>query len=76
MIKAGGSPLAGEVALDLEPLGPDRTRAVWSGSMGLTGLWRVVEPLMAAEMKNGEAAELRRLKERLERDTAAPAVTA
>lgn len=63
---AGGSPFAGEVTLDLEPLGPDLTRAVWSGSIGLTGWWRLIEPLIAAEAKAGEAAELRRLKETLE----------
>ena len=63
---SGGSPFTGEVTLDLEPLGPDRTRAVWSGSIGLTGWWRLLEPLMAAEVKTGEAAELRRLKETLE----------
>jgi uncharacterized membrane protein len=67
----GGSPFTGEVTLDLEPLGPDRTRAVWSGSIGLTGWWRLLEPLMAAEVKTGEAAELRRLKETIE---AAPAI--
>lgn len=63
---AGGSPLSGDVTLDLEPLGAERTRAVWSGSLGLTGFWRVIEPLMAAEVKAGEAAELGRLKENLE----------
>lgn len=63
---AGGGPLAGDVTLDLEPLGPDRTRAVWSGSIRLTGPWRLLEPLMAAEVKAGEATELRRLKEKLE----------
>lgn len=63
---AGGSPFTGEVSLDLEALGPSDTRAVWSESIGLTGLWRLVEPLMAAEVKAGEAAELRRLKENLE----------
>lgn len=71
---AGGSPFRGDVTLDLESLGPDRTRAVWSGSIGLTGWWRLIEPLMAAEVKTGEAAELRRLKERLEATpTLAPA---
>ena len=68
---AGGSPLSGDDALDLEPLGPERTRAIWSGSLGLRGLWRVIEPLMAAEVKAGEAAELRRLKENLETTPAA-----
>ena len=58
--------MAGAVALDLEPIAPDRTRAVWSGSLGLTGLWRVLEPLMASEIRTGEAAELERLKRNLE----------
>ena len=61
-----GSPVAGAVTLDLESLGLEETRAVWSGSIGLTGVWRVVEPLMAKEIREGEATELRRLKERLE----------
>ena len=63
---AEGSPLAFDVALDLEALAPLRTRAVWSGSIGLTGLLRLVEPLMASEIRAGEAAELARLKANLE----------
>ena len=63
---AGASPFAGEVTLDLESLGPDRTRAVWSGSIRLKGWWRLIEPLVAAETKAAEATEFRRLKERLE----------
>jgi Polyketide cyclase / dehydrase and lipid transport len=70
---AGRSPLAGEVTLDLEAHAADRTRAVWSGSIGLKGPWRLLEPLMAGEVKEGEAAELRRLKANLE---AGPAMTA
>jgi uncharacterized membrane protein len=73
---AGGSPFAGEVTLDLEPLGPDRTQAIWSGWMGLTGWWRVIEPLIAAEARAGEAAELRRMKDVLEMaPSIAPAIT-
>ena len=63
---AGRSPLTGDVTLDLEPLSPDRTRAVWSGSISMNGLWRLLEPLMAGEVKAGEAAELERLKANLE----------
>lgn len=66
----GGSPFTGEVTLDLESLSPDRTRAVWSGAIGLTGWWRLIEPLIATEVRTGEAGELRRLKERLEMETA------
>ena len=69
----GRSPLAGDVTLDLEPRGPEQTRAVWSGSIGLKGLWRLAEPLMAGEIKSGEAEELRRLKMNLETRPAAVA---
>ena len=72
----GEGPLHGDVALDLETVGPNRTRAVWSGSLGLSGLLRLVEPLMAAELRSGEAAELRRLKENLEAAAAQPAAAA
>ena len=63
---AGGSPLSGDVTLALDPLGPERTHATWSGAIGLRGLWKILEPLMAAEVADGEAAELRRLKANVE----------
>lgn len=72
---AGGGPFAGEVSLDLESLDTNRTRAVWSGSIGLTRWWRLIEPLMAAEVKAGEAAELRRLKENMETASTMAAAT-
>jgi hypothetical protein len=72
---AGRSPMRGDVTLELERLGPDRTRVVWSGSMGMRGIWRLLEPVMAREVKEGEAAELRRLKANLEKAPAmAPAM--
>jgi hypothetical protein len=73
---AGRSPLRGDVTLELEPLAADRTRAVWSGSIGMNGAWRLLEPLMAREVKEGEAAELRRLKANLEAvSTPSPAMS-
>jgi len=72
---AGRGPLSGEVTLDLEPIGADRTRATWSGRLGLTGIWWVLEPVLAAEIRAGEATELRRLKTRME-TTASTAVPA
>lgn len=72
----GQGPLRGDVALELETVGPNRTRAVWSGSLGLSGLMRLVEPLMAAELRSGEARELRRLKQNLEAETSQPVATA
>ncbi len=69
-------PMRGEVAMDLEALGPESTRVVWAGSLGLTGLMRHVEPLFAGEIRAGKAAELIRLKERLEvAPAAAPATS-
>ena len=73
---AGGSPLEGDVAIDLEPLGPERCRATWSGSLRMKGIWRVLEPLMASEVKAGEAAELVRLKDNLEGASSPIAATA
>jgi hypothetical protein len=70
---AGRSPLRGDVTLSIEPLSAEQTKAVWSGSIGMNGLWRLLEPLMAAEVKAGETAELRRLKTNLE---TAPAMAA
>ncbi|MEO8229592.1 MAG: SRPBCC family protein [Chloroflexota bacterium] len=69
---AGGVPLAGEARLDLEALGPRRTRARWSGGFRLTGLWRVLEPVMAGEVRSSEAAELVRLKGILEAPATMP----
>jgi uncharacterized membrane protein len=63
---ADGSPLAFDVSLELEALAPELTRAVMSGRIGLTGLLRFIEPLMASEIRAGEAAELARLKANLE----------
>ena len=65
-VAGGGSPIKGDVTLDLEPLGPGTTRATWSGSIGLTGIRRLIEPLMAGEIRNDEAVELRRLRANLE----------
>jgi uncharacterized protein YndB with AHSA1/START domain len=43
------------------------TRVVTTGTIGLKGWRRVLEPLMRGEIQRGEAAELRRLKDLLER---------
>lgn len=43
------------------------TRIVGLGSVGLKGWQRLLEPFMGGEIRRGEAAELRKLKELLER---------
>ena len=67
---ASKSPLAADVTLELETIGMDVTRAIWSGRIGMHGWWRLLEPLMAGDVKAGEAAELRRLKANLEMPSA------
>lgn len=43
------------------------TRIIGLGSVGLKGWQRLLEPFMGGEIRRGEAAELRNLKELLER---------
>lgn len=61
-----GAPFSGEFTLDLEPLENGQTRAVWWGTMQPIGLWRLLTPILAMEAKEGEARELRRLKQAAE----------
>lgn len=61
-----GGALNAEGGLQLVPEGPTSTRATYFGSMGLRGVWRLLEPLMAAEIRAGESAELERLKAKME----------
>ena len=58
---------------DLEPVGP-ATRLTYAGRIRLKGLWRLLEPLMAGEIRAGEAKEAERLKALLE--SKAPVTTA
>jgi hypothetical protein len=50
-----------------EPQGPSSTRLATSGQLRLNGLLKLLEPLMAGEVKAGEAKELVRLKGLLEK---------
>jgi uncharacterized membrane protein len=72
-----GAPFQLEVALDLEPIGPESTRATYGAAIQVRGLWRLLTPLVAMEGKAGPERELMRLKENVEAaqpmDTAAPA---
>jgi len=49
-----------------EPQGPSSTRMVSSGQIRLNGLLKLLEPLMAGEIRSGEAKELIRFKELIE----------
>lgn len=61
-----------EVQVEAEA-GSDGTRLATSGEYRLRGLWRLLEPIVAREVRRGEASELARLKAILE---AAPAISA
>ena len=61
-----GPPFQGELALDLEPVGPTSTRATYGLALQMRGVWRLLSPLLAMEAKAGPARELRRLKEKVE----------
>jgi uncharacterized protein YndB with AHSA1/START domain len=51
------------------------TRLTYAGELGFKGWRRLLEPMMAGEVRKGEAQEARRLKAVLESETAAPAAT-
>lgn len=61
-----GAPFHGEVALDLVPVGANSARATYRAAMQMSGLWRLLTPLLAMEGKAGQARELQRLKENVE----------
>lgn len=67
-VSQGGVRWDGEY--DLAPAEGGGTRVSQRGTMRFSGLWRLLEPMMGAEMKRGEIAELERLKAVLERPVA------
>ena len=54
---------------NFETSGPGTTRIYETGQAGLLGLWKLLEPFMAGEVKNGEAEELKKIKTVLEKHT-------
>jgi uncharacterized protein YndB with AHSA1/START domain len=50
----------------LKPTDDGGTELTHSGTMAFTGLWRLVEPLIGAELKSGGAKEMERLKAAVE----------
>ena len=49
-----------------ESTGPMTTQVSESGTASMLGFWRLLEPLFAGEVKNGEAEELKKIKNLLE----------
>jgi hypothetical protein len=46
----------------IEPAGPGSTTLSQQGSLTFKGLWRLIEPLVGAEIQSGEIKELQKLK--------------
>ena len=63
-VSKGAMEWDGEYAF--EPQGPSSTRVVGSGQIRLNGILKLFEPLMAGEVRSGEAKEVIKLKELLE----------
>ena len=61
-----GGPLDWQARISFEPIDPTHTRVTSTGTMTMRGLLRLLEPLMAGEVRSGEAAELTALKGLLE----------
>ena len=66
-----GGGLDWQARIAFEPIDATHTRVTSTGTMAMHGLLRLLEPLMAGEVRSGEAAELTALKGLLE--SASPA---
>lgn len=64
-VSKGGIQWDGEYRL--APADGAGTRLSQQGTLRFTGLWRLVEPIVGAEIRQGEIAELEKLKAILER---------
>jgi hypothetical protein len=61
-----GGPMVGEYRAELEPVDAANTHVVYAGEVSLKGIWRLLSPLVARELRNGEASELKKMKQILE----------
>lgn len=64
-VSSGGIQWDGEYRL--APEGETTTRLTQHGTLRFSGLWRLIEPIVGAEIKRGEIAELEKLKTVVER---------
>lgn len=68
-----GGAISWAARIAYEPVDPGRTLVRSTGQMSLNGIRRLLEPLMAGEVRAGEAAELVALKRVLESRSPVPA---
>ena len=52
--------------LTFDSIDPTTTRLTNSGELALQGFWKILEPMMAGEVNNGEQKELDKVKQILE----------
>jgi uncharacterized protein YndB with AHSA1/START domain len=69
-VSQGGIQWDGEYRL--APAAGVGTRLSQRGTLRFTGLWRLVEPIVGAEIRRGEVAELEKLKAILENEAVSP----
>lgn len=60
--KTYSGPIKWEGAYRLKPMGMTATKVSQEGTLEFTGLWRLLAPIVGAEIKSGEVKELERLK--------------
>ena len=68
-------PLDCDVRIDLQPIAGG-TRVTLSGAARLKGFWRLLQPMLARELRNETQAELASLKQLLEAPATQPASAA
>lgn len=56
----------------LEPDGSNGTKISQQGELTFKGLWKLIQPIVGAEIRSGEVKELERLKTVVEGNTARP----
>jgi hypothetical protein len=69
--KTTSGPVDWSGAWEVRPLDAGRTEVTAAGDMRLHGLRRLLEPLMAGEVRKSEAAELVKLRTKLEQGSQA-----
>ena len=60
--KSFSGPIKWEGEYTLEDLPSGGTKVSQAGTLAFTGLWRLVQPMIGAEMSRGEVKELEKLK--------------
>ena len=71
--RVDGSSLRWNAHIGLEPDGDAGTRLTYAGDLSLRGWRRLLEPLLAGEVRSGEAKEAEQLRHVIESESPSPA---